>query len=88
MQSFIVGLHGNIDVAQQYMDIWAIQRDVAMDGQDVSRFVATTFLKYANLDLGIANYHLVAYFGDAIKQSYCTKFPISKTSWHSLTTIV
>jgi hypothetical protein len=30
VQSFIVGLHGNIDVAQQYMNIWAIQRDAAM----------------------------------------------------------
>jgi hypothetical protein len=52
-----------------------------MDGEDVSRLVATTFLEHANLDLGIADYrHLVAYFGGAIKQSYCTEFPIDETS--------
>jgi hypothetical protein len=32
MQSFITGLHGNIDAAQQYMNIWAIQRNATMDG--------------------------------------------------------
>jgi hypothetical protein len=32
--------------AQQYMNIWAIQRDAAMDGRDVSRLVATAFLEY------------------------------------------
>jgi hypothetical protein len=39
-----------------------------MDGKDVSHLVAITFLEYANLDLGIANYrHLAVYFGGAIK---------------------
>ncbi len=86
VQSFIVGLHENIDVAQQYMYIWAIQRNVAMDGQDVSHLVPTTFLEYTNLNLGIADYrHLATYFGSAIKQNYCTKFPIDETSGHSLT---
>ncbi len=86
MQSFIVGLHGNIDVAK-YMNIWGIQGDVAMDGQDVSRLVATAFLEYANLDLRIVDcHHLVVYFGNAIKQSYYTKFPIDETSGHSLAT--
>jgi hypothetical protein len=69
------------------MNIRAIQRNAAMDGGDVSRVVATTFLEYANLDLKIAYYrHLAAYFGGAIKQSYCTKFPIDETSGHSSTT--
>jgi hypothetical protein len=65
------------------MNIWAIQRDVDMDGEDVSCLVTTTFLEYANLDLRIANYHLVAYFSSAIKQSYGTEFPIDETSGHS-----
>jgi hypothetical protein len=57
-----------------------------MDGEDVSRLVATAFFEHANLDLGIADYrHLVAYFGGAIKQSYCTEFPIDETSGHSST---
>jgi hypothetical protein len=87
MQSFIAGLRGNIDTAQQYMNLWAIQRDAAMDGENVSRLVATAFLEYANLDLGIADYrHLAAYFSSAIKQSYCTEFPIDKTSGHSSAT--
>jgi hypothetical protein len=69
VQSFIAGLRGNIDVAQQYMNVWAIERDTAMDGGDVSSLVATTFLEHANLDLGIADYrHLAAYFGGSIKQ--------------------
>jgi hypothetical protein len=39
------------------------------------------------MDLGIADYrHLIAYFGGAIKQSYCTEFPIDETSGHSSTT--
>jgi len=84
VQSFIAGLSGNVDAAQQYTNLWTIQRNAAMDGEDVSRLVATAFLEYANLDLGITDYrHLAAYFGDAIKQSYCTKFPIDKTSGHS-----
>jgi hypothetical protein len=67
VQSFIAGLRGNIDAARQHMDLWAIQRDVAMDGEDVSRLVATAFLERANLDMGIADYrHLAAYFGSAI----------------------
>ncbi len=87
VQSFIAGLRGNIDAARQHMDLWAIQRDVAMDGEDVSRLVATAFLEHANLDMGIADYrHLAAYFNGAIKQSYCTKFPIDETSGHSSTT--
>jgi hypothetical protein len=87
VQSFIAGLSENVDAAQQHMNLWAIQRDAAMDGEDVSCLVATAFLKYANLDLGIADYrHLAAYFGGAIKQSYCTKFPIDETSGHSLAT--
>jgi hypothetical protein len=87
VQSFIAGLHGNVDAARQYMDLWAIQRDAAMDGEDVSRLVATAFLEHANLDLGIADYrHLATYFGGAIKQSYCTEFPIDETSGHSSTT--
>jgi len=58
-----------------------------MDGEDVSRLVATVFVEYANLDLGIANYHhLAVYFSNAIKQSYCTEFPIDKTSGHSSST--
>jgi hypothetical protein len=68
------------------MNLWAIQRDAAMDGEDVSRLVANAFLEYVNLDLGIADYrHIVAYFGNAIKQSYCTEFPINETSGHSST---
>ncbi len=83
----LVGLRGNLDVARQYMNLWAIQRDVAMNGEDVSRLVATVFVEYANLDLGIADYHhLAVYFGNAIKQNYCTEFPIDKTSGHSSTT--
>jgi hypothetical protein len=81
VQSFIVGLRGNIDAAQQYMNVWAIQGDAAMEGAHVSRLVAVGFLEHANLDIGIANYrHLAAYFGGAIKQSYCTEFPIDETS--------
>jgi hypothetical protein len=76
VQSFIVGLRGNIDAAQQYMNIWAIQQDAAMEGGHVSRLVATGFLEHANLDLGIADYRHLAAFGGAIKQNYCTKFPI------------
>ncbi len=70
------------------MNIWAIQRDVTMDGQDAFRLVAIAFLEYANLDIRIVDYrHVVAYFGSAIKQSYCTKFPIDKTLGHSSTTV-
>ncbi len=47
VQSFIVGLRGNFDTTQQYMNLWAIQWDAAMDGEDVSHLVATTFLEYA-----------------------------------------
>jgi hypothetical protein len=87
VQSFIAGLRRNIDADRQHMDLWAIQRDVAMDGEDVSHLVATAFLEHANLDLGIVDYrHMVTYFGGAIKQSYCTKFPIDETSGHSSTT--
>ncbi len=87
VQLFIVGLRGNMDGARQYMNLWAIERDAAMDGGNVSRLVAGAFLEHANLDIGIANYrHLAAYFGDAIKQSYCTEFPIDETSGHSSTT--
>jgi hypothetical protein len=87
VESFIAGLHGNIDVAQQYMNVWAIQRNAAMEGGHVSRLVAAGFLEHANLDLRIANYrHLATYFGDAIKQNYCMKFPIDKTSGHSSAT--
>jgi hypothetical protein len=58
-----------------------------MDGEDVSHLVATAFLERANLDLRITDYrHLAAYFGSAIKQSYCTKFPIDETSGHSSST--
>ncbi len=68
VQSFIAGLRGNIDAARQHMDLWAIQRDVAMDDEDVSRLVTTAFLERANLDLGIADYrHLAPYFSSAIK---------------------
>jgi hypothetical protein len=70
------------------MNVWAIQRDVAMEGGHVSHLVATGFLEHANLDLGIANYrHLVAYFGGTIKQYYCTKFPIDETLGQSSTTV-
>jgi hypothetical protein len=87
VQSFIAGLRGNIDAARQHMDLWAIERDVTMDGENVSSLVATAFLERANLNLGIADYHhLAAYFGGAIKQSYCTEFPIDETSGHSSTT--
>jgi hypothetical protein len=87
VQSFIAGLRGNNNVARQYMNLWAIQRDAAMDGEHVSRLVAMAFLEHANLDLGMADYrHLAAYFGGAIKQSYCTEFPIDETSGHSSTT--
>jgi hypothetical protein len=69
------------------MNLWAMQRDAAMDSEDVSRLVAMAFLKHANLDLRIADYrHLAAYFSGAIKHSYCTKFPIDETSGHSSTT--
>jgi hypothetical protein len=68
------------------MNLWAIQQDVAMDGRDVSSLVVIAFLEYGNLDFGIADYrHLVAYFGDVIKQNYCTEFPIDETSRHSST---
>jgi hypothetical protein len=83
----MAGLRGNIDAAQQYMNVWAIQQDAAMEGGHVSRLVAAGFLEHANLDLGIADYrHLAAYFGGAIKQSYCTEFPINETSGHSSAT--
>ncbi len=80
MPSFIVGLHGNIDVAQQYMNIWAIQQDAAMDYQDVSRLVAIAFLEYANLDIGITYYHHRAiYFGGAMKNKIIAhNFPLMK----------
>ncbi len=85
--SFMAGLRGNIDAAQQYMNVWAIQRDATMEGGHVSRLVAAGFLEHANLDLGIADYrHLAAYFSGAIKQSYCTEFPIDETSGHSSAT--
>jgi len=65
------------------MNVWAIQQDVAMDGRHFSRLVAARSFEYANFDLGIVNYrHLVAYFGNTIKQSYCMKFPIDETSEH------
>jgi hypothetical protein len=84
VQLFIVGLRGNIDVVQQYMILLAIQQDVAMASENVSRLVAIAFLEYANLDLGITDYrHLITYFGDTIKQNYCMEFPIDKTSRHS-----
>ncbi|CAK9868447.1 unnamed protein product [Sphagnum jensenii] len=84
VQSFIAGLRGNIDVAHQYANVWAIERDAPMDGGHVSSLVATAFREHANLDLGMADYrHLAAYFGGSIKQSYCTEFPIDKTSRHS-----
>jgi hypothetical protein len=68
------------------MNLWAIQQDAAMDDEDVSHLVATAFVEHANLDLGIVDYHhLAAYFDCAIKQSYCTKFPIDETSGHSST---
>ncbi len=87
VQSFIAGLRGNMDAARQYMNLWAIERDATMDGEDVSRLVAGAFLEHANIDIGIADYrHLAAYFGGAIKQSYCTKFPIDETSGHSSAT--
>jgi hypothetical protein len=58
-----------------------------MEGRHVSRLVAVGFFEHANLDIGIANYrHLAAYFGGAIKQSYCTEFPIDETSGHSSAT--
>jgi hypothetical protein len=88
VQSFIAGLRGNIDAAQQYMNVWAIQRDAAMEGGHVLRLVVAGFLEHANLDLGIVDYrHLAAYFGGAIKQSYCTEFPIDETSGHSSATV-
>ncbi len=87
MQSFIASLRENIDTAQQYMNVWAIERDAAMNGEDISSLVATAFLEHANLDRGITDYrHLASYFGDAIKQSYCTEFPIDETSRHSSVT--
>jgi hypothetical protein len=87
VQSFIAGLRRNMDAARQYMNLWAIERDAAMDGEDVSRLVAGAFLEHANLDIGIADYrHLAAYFSEAIKQSYCTEFPIDETLGHSSAT--
>jgi hypothetical protein len=87
VQSFITGLHGNIDATQQYMNIWAIQQNATMDGQDVSHLVATAILEYADLNLRIVDYrHLATYFGDAIKQCYYMEFPIDKTSRHSSAT--
>jgi hypothetical protein len=84
VQSFVVGLRGNTDAAQQYANVWAIERDAPMDGGDVSGLVATAFREHANLDLGMADYrHLAAYFGGSIKQSYCTEFPIDERSGHS-----
>jgi len=69
------------------MNLWAIERDATMDGEDVSRLVAGAFLEHANIDIGIADYrHFAAYFGGAIKQSYCTEFPIDETSRHSSAT--
>ncbi len=68
MQSVIADLHGNMDAARQYMNVWAIEQDAAMDGRDVSHLVVDAFLEHANLDIGIVDYrHLVAYFGGAIK---------------------
>jgi hypothetical protein len=88
VESFLAGLRGNIDAALQYMNIWAMERDAAMDGGDVSNLVAVAFLEHANLDLGIVDYcHLATYFGGAIKQSYCTEFPIDETSGHSSATL-
>jgi hypothetical protein len=88
LQSFMASLRGNIDDAQQYMNLWAIQRDVTMDGGDVSRLVDIAFLEYTNLDLRIADYHhLATYFGSTIKQSYCTEFPMDETLGHSSATI-
>jgi hypothetical protein len=73
-----------MDVARQYMNLWAIERDATMDGEDVSCLVAGAFLEHVNIDIGITDYrHFVAYFGCAIKQSYCTEFPIDETSRHS-----
>jgi len=86
VQSFIAGLRGNMDATRQHVPLWVIQRDVAMDGEDVSHLVAMTFLEHVNLDLGVADYrHLAAYFGGAIKQSYYTELPIDETSGHSST---
>jgi hypothetical protein len=88
VQSFIVGLSGNVDAIQQYTNLWAIRRDVVMDGENVFRLAAITFLEYANLDLRIANYrHLIAYFGGTIKKSYYMEFPIDETSGHLLTMV-
>ncbi|CAK9208412.1 unnamed protein product [Sphagnum troendelagicum] len=71
VQSFIASLRGNNDAARQYMNLWTIQRDAAIDGKDVSRLVAMAFLEHANLDLGMADYrHLAAYFGGAIKKNH------------------
>jgi hypothetical protein len=87
VQLFIVGLGGNMEAARQYTNLWAIERDAAMNGGNVSRLVAGAFLEHANFDIGIADYcHLAAYFGGAIKQSYCTEFPIDETSGHSSAT--
>jgi hypothetical protein len=58
--------------------------NVVLDGQDVFHLLAIASFEYANLDLGITNYrHIVVYFGDAIKWSYCMEFPIDKTLGHS-----
>ncbi len=57
-----------------------------MDGGHVSCLVAARFLEHAYLDLGIVDYrHIITYFGGAIKQSYCTEFPIDEKSGHSST---
>jgi hypothetical protein len=58
-----------------------------MEGGHVSRLVAAGFLEHANVDFGITDYHhLATYFDGAIKQSYCTKFPIDETLGHSSAT--
>jgi len=84
VQSFVASLRGNMDVARLYMNLWAIERDATMDGENVLRLVADAFLEHVNIDIGITYYHhLAAYFSEAIKQSYCTEFPINEISGHS-----
>jgi hypothetical protein len=78
VQSFIAGLPGNINAAQQYMNVWAIQRDAAMEGRHVSRLVAAGFLEHANLDLGIADYRHLTTLAAPSNKVIARNFPSTR----------
>jgi hypothetical protein len=87
-QSFIIGLHGLSDIAQQHMDLCAIQHGKVMDGIDVFQLVIDAFLQYTNFDIELVDYqHLTIFFQHSIKKDYCTYFPIDETTYHTITII-